>query len=403
MKNLFLFSGRHRIDELGATFIVMKNLFLHQTKQISKTIFSIGTIPNKDISATNVNQNDVIQKYLKKNLLHRVILKILNILSSNISFITYFNTAIYYKMGATLDEIVSKKLDNNNGQSVIVGFSGSSILVGRKAQRLGYKYVIHSQWCHPNVQHKLISQGYKQINQKPPQTNKKQIQQQLDEYELSDLIWCPSKFVQKSLLENNIPRDKTFVSYLGIDLNRFLVKKRIDKNNFQILFVGTVCIQKGIHVLLNALSIAEIENVQVILNGKSDKRTNIFIKKYSQKLLKKKIQIILSPGDPRRYLSSASIFILPSVHDAFGIVVLEAMASSLPIIISDKTGACEIIQDGSNGFIFESGNVIKLAKKIEFFFNNQEAIIQFGKSSLKLVQDFEIKNQSKKLQKKLFN
>jgi UDP-glucose:(heptosyl)LPS alpha-1,3-glucosyltransferase len=53
-----------------------------------------------------------------------------------------------------------------------------------------------------------------------------------------------------------------------------------------------------------------------------------------------------------RYYAAADSFVFPSLNDPFGMVVLEAMASGLPVFSSDRAGAAELIQSGKDGFVF---------------------------------------------------
>ena len=66
----------------------------------------------------------------------------------------------------------------------------------------------------------------------------------------------------------------------------------------------------------------------------------------------------LPPDDPRLVdiLHQAHCFILPSVHEPFGIVALEAWAAGLPVIASDAGGLKDFIHDGVNGLMFPSGD-----------------------------------------------
>jgi UDP-glucose:(heptosyl)LPS alpha-1,3-glucosyltransferase len=52
-----------------------------------------------------------------------------------------------------------------------------------------------------------------------------------------------------------------------------------------------------------------------------------------------------------RYYAAADSFVFPSVNDPFGLVVLEAMASGLPVFCSDRAGASELITPGKDGFV----------------------------------------------------
>src|SRR5205807_5037433 len=53
-----------------------------------------------------------------------------------------------------------------------------------------------------------------------------------------------------------------------------------------------------------------------------------------------------------RYYAAADAFVFPTTYDAFGMVVLEAMASGLPVFSSNCAGAAELIQSGKDGFVF---------------------------------------------------
>jgi glycosyltransferase involved in cell wall biosynthesis len=56
-------------------------------------------------------------------------------------------------------------------------------------------------------------------------------------------------------------------------------------------------------------------------------------------------------NDVERLHRAADVFVYPSRYDAFGLVVLEAMASGLPVIAGRNTGVAELIEDGMNGLL----------------------------------------------------
>ncbi|NLI56859.1 glycosyltransferase family 4 protein, partial [bacterium] len=69
------------------------------------------------------------------------------------------------------------------------------------------------------------------------------------------------------------------------------------------------------------------------------------------------------------YLIESDIFVLPSLSEGFPVVVLEAMASGLPVVATNVGGLPEIIQENKNGFLVEPQNPRDLAKKILFLLN----------------------------------
>jgi glycosyltransferase involved in cell wall biosynthesis len=189
------------------------------------------------------------------------------------------------------------------------------------------------------------------------------MRRQLATLELADLIWCPSEFVQRSLVEEGVPIGKTFVSPLGVDTDRIKrgVRSVEKSGEFHILFVGNVGLQKGIHVLLRALQAARITNAVLILNGQPDPAARDLLLEFTPHLEAKRIVIRIDPGDPRRHLPNADLFVLPSVHDSYGIVVVEAMTAGLPIVVSSNVGAREILKHGKNALVFQSGDYTGLS------------------------------------------
>jgi glycosyltransferase involved in cell wall biosynthesis len=68
-----------------------------------------------------------------------------------------------------------------------------------------------------------------------------------------------------------------------------------------------------------------------------------------------------APGSLPRFFAQADIFVLPSRHDGWGVVVNQAMAAGLPIIASDAVGAAsDLIEEGKSGFVVPAGDVERL-------------------------------------------
>ena len=75
----------------------------------------------------------------------------------------------------------------------------------------------------------------------------------------------------------------------------------------------------------------------------------------------------LPPGSPllRSALHSAYVFILPSLHEPFGIAALEAWAAGAPLIASNAGGLKDFIRDGENGLLFSPGKPEELFRAWE--------------------------------------
>ena len=74
--------------------------------------------------------------------------------------------------------------------------------------------------------------------------------------------------------------------------------------------------------------------------------------------------------DLSRAYASSDVFVFPSTSDTFGNVVLEAMASGLPVIVSDKGGPKEIVQHGRTGLVTPGRDAGALLQCIESLIDN---------------------------------
>ena len=78
-----------------------------------------------------------------------------------------------------------------------------------------------------------------------------------------------------------------------------------------------------------------------------------------------KLTGILQPPEVRKMYEQAAVFVLPSISEPWGLVVNEAMASGLPVLVSDRCGCSkDLVQDGHNGYLFDPFNPKNLADKM---------------------------------------
>ncbi len=97
--------------------------------------------------------------------------------------------------------------------------------------------------------------------------------------------------------------------------------------------------------------------------------------------------------------NSCNIFILPSIAELEGMVVLEAMACGKPIIVSDskETAAKYFVE--KNGFVFKTNDEKDLAKKVNIILNNKKMERKMSEKSLKESRNYDINESISKLEK----
>ncbi len=156
-----------------------------------------------------------------------------------------------------------------------------------------------------------------------------------------------------------------------IDLNRFTVDAaplpQFTDGKLNILFVGRIGERrKGLKFLLRAFNYIkqQMPNVRLIIVGKGD------TKGYQRYLRHNNIQDVIFAGFVAdevlpRYYKSSHVFCAPSTGgESFGIVLVEAMASGLPIVASDIPGYASVVQHNKQGLLVEPKNIEMLAMSL---------------------------------------
>ncbi len=95
--------------------------------------------------------------------------------------------------------------------------------------------------------------------------------------------------------------------------------------------------------------------------------------------------------DVEKIMLEASIFVLPSLYDGFGLVLTEAMACGVPCVAFDcECGPSEIITENKDGFLVETKNILALTEKIELLMQDKQLRLQMGSESKKNVMRFDV-------------
>jgi glycosyltransferase involved in cell wall biosynthesis len=200
----------------------------------------------------------------------------------------------------------------------------------------------------------------------------------------SDVVIALNKSIEGYLSSRGI--ENTVVVPRGVDPK--LYSNRGDKE--YILYAGRLNKVKGIDILIKAFDSLndDFNNYHLILMGSGPDENRL--RRLALKTRKKdKIKFI--PWSNRdilqRYLSECSVFVLPSLFETFGVVLLEAMASSKPVIASDIIGPKDVITHGKDGFLFEKGNIKDLIKCLELCLSDRKKRNLVGKNAKKLVEE----------------
>ena len=180
----------------------------------------------------------------------------------------------------------------------------------------------------------------------------------------------------------------------GVDDKRFSPTKEKDKIKAKfgikgnvVLYVSRMSYRKGPHVLLNAFS--KIEDATLVIVGSGEMLP--FLKAQAKFLgIEDRVVFMGYVSDDLlpEIFKMADIFVLPSVSsEAFGIVVLEAMASGVPVIATDVGGIPEVLKENEAGLLVPPGNELELRNAIQKLLNNEELRKWYGINGRKAVEE----------------
>jgi len=189
---------------------------------------------------------------------------------------------------------------------------------------------------------------------------------------------------------NFFPKNKIDVIYNGINLDEFDEKQNFEFKNEKLIIgnLGRLVKQKAQFYLIELAKILKNRNLnfQIIIGGKGKLENEL---KQLSKSLGVENEIIFEGfvENPRKFMSKIDVFVLTSLWEGFGYVLVEAMANYKPTIAFDISSNPEIIENEKTGFLIKFADVQQIADKIEFFIKNKQLISEFGSQGRKCVEN----------------
>lgn len=159
-------------------------------------------------------------------------------------------------------------------------------------------------------------------------------------------------------------------------------------SEFVLLYVGRFSQEKGLYTLLDSLEDLKDRNIHVrtVFVGTGPCGDDLKAKAESRNLNVEFTEFLEGADLTRRYIA-ADIFILPSLSEAWGLVVNEAMEAGLPVVVSDRVGAQKVlVHHGKNGIVFRAGDSRSLTSGLVSLYENSEIRRDMARISLDIIQ-----------------
>ncbi|MCL0040150.1 glycosyltransferase [Thermodesulfovibrionales bacterium] len=216
-------------------------------------------------------------------------------------------------------------------------------------------------------------------------------------YNLMDEVTVPSENTTKELIEKGISAEKIRPLRRWVDTEVFSPAKN-DTHHWhkyglgestKLLYVGRVSKEKNLELMANAfIEIVDAgSKCHLIIVGDGPYRKELERMLTGYPVL---FTGFLVGDELYKIYASSDVFVFPSTTDTFGNVVIEAQASGLPVIVSDKGGPSELIIDGQTGLVIKGDSKEALADSLRYFLSDRNRIQSMGANARSFVENNKI-------------
>jgi glycosyltransferase involved in cell wall biosynthesis len=257
----------------------------------------------------------------------------------------------------------------HSAATAVVACEISALATFRQAKRLGLTTLLDAPSIHRTAQDRLHGTG------DPPGLHRRIAAVKDGEIALADHVLTVSELARQTYLDAGVPAEKVHAVALGADLELFapVPDEAPAREGFVFLFAGATIRRKGFDLLLKAFDrVAAAEpaarlriagsrgDLGYLLDGRTPDRA-IFLGPRTQ-------------GELAAELRRADCLVLPSRNDSYAMVVPEALASGLPVLISEMVGAKDLVTEGRTGWIVPVEDAGALAERMTWCVHFPEAV-----------------------------
>jgi glycosyltransferase involved in cell wall biosynthesis len=296
-------------------------------------------------------------------------------------------------LSRALSHLSKVKLDaataRNLGEcGAVVFYSGAGLKTIRASRSRGIVSVCQVHHAHVLEQQRILKDEAAACGLAyTPIYSPAQVRRQLQEFEETEVIVCPSTAVKESFERAGLPASKVLVVSHGVDLARGtapLARDERVRGPLRVLYVGQLHYRKGLRHLVEAAGGSDAPNLQIRLVGPDFGLSGLRPEVGAGNLTKTGAK---KGEDLLQEYRGADVFVLPSVEEGFGLVVLEAMRAGLPVVITSAVGAKDFFTDGVEGWIVPPGDPDALRSKLLWMHEHPLERAQMGAAAARRAQE----------------
>jgi glycosyltransferase involved in cell wall biosynthesis len=256
------------------------------------------------------------------------------------------------------------------------GVSGASLRAASLAKRRGALVVCDVRAPHPRAVHRSVVEALARrgVEYRAPDTGI--TDRMLREFDAADVLVCNSDYTRQTFLDEGFSPDRVLSVPLGCDPSQFAPVDR-PPDRFTVLFAGRESMRKGLLDVLEAAKVLGGE-CRLVLTGHLDASSRA-----AAEQLDVELELVgeVAPDDMAGLYHRSSVLALPSLSEGFGMVVLEAMACGLPVVLSSSVGAAQLLTDGVDACVVPAGEPAVLGRRLADLAADQELVAKMGQAA----------------------
>ncbi len=245
------------------------------------------------------------------------------------------------------------------GASGVIACEISALATFRAARALGMTTLLDAPSIHWAAQDRLHG------TLDPPGLHRRIVRVKEEEIALADHVLTVSALARETYLEAGVAAEKVHAVPLGADLSLFRPDGtgEAPREGLTFLFAGATIHRKGFDLLLQAFArvAAAVPDARLRVVGPRGDSAHLLDRSAGLPIE------VAGPTDQRGLAAEfrrADCLVLPSRNDSYAMVVTEALAAGLPVIVSEMVGAKDLVREGRNGWIVPAGDAASLAERM---------------------------------------
>lgn len=257
------------------------------------------------------------------------------------------------------------------GAGAVIACEISAVATFREARRLGMATILDAPSIHHAAQDRLHgTRDSRGLHRRIVQIKDREIA-------LADHILTVSELARRTYIEAGAPRERVHAVPLGADLELFSPDGELRSGEITFLFAGATIHRKGFDLLLDAferVAIMEPAARLRIVGPRGD------LGHLLDDCARDRIAFLgpRTQSELAEELRRADVLVLPSRNDSYGMVVAEALASGIPVLVSEMVGAKDLVEEGKTGWIVPVEDVSALTARMVQCARHPEAVRAMG-------------------------